>query len=1641
MRRKSSLRHVRTPLRSQSRNRLQGGRHRVRQPESLEARHFLSGAGLAITEFLSSSATGLSDEDGEFSDWIEVQNTSTETLNLAGYGLTDNAAEPTKWQFPAVELGAGEFLVVFASGKDRTANPSRLHTNFRLAEDGEYLALVAPDGATIVQQFSPAFPRQRNSVSYGVPQSASNDPLVTGTTPASVLVPTSGSLGTNWTQLNFSPNGWQEGAAAIGYDQGSNYDGPIETDLESAMLNQSSGAYLRAPFTVADADAYDFLNLDMQYDDGFIAYLNGTEVARRNAPAGATWNSSATADHSGVFDSVDYPDFNRGGLSLMGASQVVDGRLRLTTAATEQRGTAWTSSPVEFGASYSFSTQFVFENSSPGGPTDGQDGPGGEGFTFTIQSTGPNVLGNVASSYGLLGGSTPVNKFVSVEFDSRPSGTWDTSRSFGSHIAVNTHTSTTSVGQMGRVPRFNDGGLYNVWIDYDGATKQLRAYMSQTAEKPAEPVITTVVDLNQQFAGERALTVGFSAATGNATNVHDIVSWNFATGDAELGLSTERINLSEYLGLLRDGDNVLAIHGLNAAAGDKDFFVMPALTATNLDAPADHFQYFSAPTPGKNNGDGFEGLTWEPTFSLAPGVYADRATVELSTETPDAKIYYTLNNTAPNTSSTLYTGPITTDVSTIVRAIAVRDTYLSSEVAVSRYTVLAGDVQSFSSNLPLIILDTYSRNASESTFTEVGATIIDVDPSGRATLSGEANYNGRGAFKLRGSSSLGFPKQQYAFEVWDEAGNDRAVSLLGMPEEADWIIYAPYSEKSLMQNALAYDWSREIGQYAPRVRFVELYMNTTGSVAAADYRGVYILMEKIKRDPARVDIAELTPDDNAEPEVTGGYILKKDRLDPGDTGFNTSKGQTLGFVEPKEDEITPTQRAYITGYMNAFETALYGPNFADPVEGYAKYIDVDSFIDHHIMVEMTKNIDGYRLSTFMYKDRGGKLTMGPIWDYNLSMGNANYLAGDVPSGWYWSQLGDNDYPWYRRLFQDVNFQQRYTDRWTELRQGVLSTESLMADIEAYAELLDEAQVRNFQRWPILGVYVWPNPNGFAQRNTYRKEVDFMKDFLRNRLAWIDGNWPYAPAFSHPGGEVPEGFQLDLLSTGNPIYYTTDGSDPRLPGGGINPAAIRVEPADGRGVVPLGAQIKYFVPTSDTLGATWQQPGFDDSGWTDGTTGIGFDGDGSLAGQFETDVGGVMRGVNPTIYARLPFDVEDPSALQALRLKIKYDDGFVAYLNGVEILARNVSARSRTYNGSATTDRTDAQATAFEVFDLSAYTDLLVPGRNVFAFQALNYSAAQDDFLFAPEVVEITGKAATLILDKNVTLRARSHNGTIWSGLAEAAFVVGDGLTLRVSELMYNPTAGPAGGFESSEYEFIELQNTGDAPISLAGAKFTLGVTMDLPDATLEPGARGVVVANRAAFESRYGQGLPVLGEYTGRLSNAGEQVTLTGSQGETILTFTYDDAWYPASDGQGYSLVIRNPSAAKDTWNQQAAWRSSFVTGGTPGTDDQLPGDANQDGQVDIEDLNLVRERFGQPGEGDVNGDGIVDLEDLNEVRNSIGLSNNPPPLTTPSRVRPFAVPREELKATITTLRKTLKQRPITDSVWDGALLDWIERG
>jgi hypothetical protein len=638
-----------------------------------------------------------------------------------------------------------------------------------------------------------------------------------------------------------------------------------------------------------------------------------------------------------------------------------------------------------------------------------------------------------------------------------------------------------------------------------------------------------------------------------------------------------------------------------------------------------------------------------PTFSIPGGVFTNDVTVAMAGTSASATIRYTLDGSEPDASSASYTAPIALSNSTVIRARVFSPGQPPGELAVQSYVFLEPEVIEFNSNLPLIIINTLGQEIAKDEKRPASVRFIDTQ-HGRATILSAADFDGRALINLRGRASLRYPKRSYTLKTVDASEDMAPFSVLGLPKESDWVLYAPYPDKTLMRDVLAYELSNQIGRWAPRTRFVELFLNDAGGrISRRDYMGVYVFEEKVKRDKNRVAIANLGPDDNSEPKLTGGYIFKKDHSEndggggmwgpgpafqtassPSKNGFPTEPGgfpgdpegfqppyrgttrstsssssssrssrnaslvvtnhigtptrrQSAGasrtiirsddgdemeviedenlrayfrtgtrtnkfyYVDPEPDELTGVQRAWLQNHVNQCEMALYGAEFKDAEKGYAAFLDADSFIDYHLLVEVTKNVDGFRFSTFFHKDRGGKIKMGPLWDWNLSFGNCNGKQGYMSEWWLWPQLDDKEYSWFRRLFEDPDFAQKYVDRWTELRSTTFAVSNLLGRVDAIAALLQEAQARNFERWPILGSAI--NPNWYAG-DTYAEEVNWMKEWIAKRLVWIDRQFLQPPsATAQADGRVS--FSTAM---GN-VHYALDGADPRAPGGAISSRAL------------------------------------------------------------------------------------------------------------------------------------------------------------------------------------------------------------------------------------------------------------------------------------------------------------------------------------------------------------------------------------------------------------------------------------------------------------------------------------------------------
>jgi hypothetical protein len=415
-----------------------------------------------------------------------------------------------------------------------------------------------------------------------------------------------------------------------------------------------------------------------------------------------------------------------------------------------------------------------------------------------------------------------------------------------------------------------------------------------------------------------------------------------------------------------------------------------------------------------------------------------------------------------------------------------------------------------SSNLPLVFINTYGQSIVNEPKINANMGIIWNGPGKRNNYTDpKNNFNGYIAIETRGSSSQDFPKKSYGFETKTADRLDLNVSLLGLPEENDWILYAPYTDKTMIRDVFTYTMDAAMGHYSPRCRFVELFINNV-------YQGVYVLMEKIKRDKDRVNVTKLLTTDNTGDNLTGGYIIKIDKT----TGSSGSDGWYSAYTNntnktyyqyhyPKADEITSYQKTYIKGYVDKMESALYNNKFTG-AGNYHEFLNDTSFVDFMIINEMAKNVDGYRLSSYLFKDRKGLMNCGPIWDFNLTYGNCNYRDGWLTNNFQYQVdfTGDgwqNPF-WWPQLMKDPAYVLKLKRRWTSIRKKEFSNERINFVTDSLVNLLSEAQVRNYQRWSgVIGHYIWPN---YYVGPTYASEITWMKDWLDKRLAFLDNAWYY-----------------------------------------------------------------------------------------------------------------------------------------------------------------------------------------------------------------------------------------------------------------------------------------------------------------------------------------------------------------------------------------------------------------------------------------------------------------------------------------------------------------------------------------------------
>ncbi|MGE5295574.1 MAG: lamin tail domain-containing protein [Solirubrobacterales bacterium] len=992
----------------------------------------------------------------------------------------------------------------------------------------------------------------------------------------------------------------------------------------------------------------------------------------------------------------------------------------------------------------------------------------------------------------------------------------------------------------------------------------------------------------------------------------------------------------------------------------------------------DVWRFMMLPTPGALNTLGYDGVVADTKFDHDRGFYAEPFDVTIMSDTPDATIYYTLDGSEPVASpgrvpnGRIYSSPIHISTTTCLRACAVKDGWLSSDVDTQTYIFLSDAVtrpqadvlaegypaQWFGTypadyemdpevygdpayadrigdamlSIPTVSLVTgrgnlfnrtsdpetggiyiytghgstggqgWERPVSIEMFTADGVREFHVNCGVR--IQGGENRNPqkcpKHGFGLRFRSEYG--PSRFEFPLFEESPVDTfdSLQLRGFFNNS-WIHWGADQRQhaQFVHDQWMHDSMLDMGHAdAGRGLFVHLYINGI-------YWGLYALVER----PVAAHYAA----------YNGGDPATLDAIN----GGSASDGTTQAWQETR--------------------TIVASKNWARIQER----IDIDNFIDWTLLNLFAGNQD---LKTDgNWRAAGGGPDKKPwrfyVWDGERVCESVNQTGtspSSDPTGWLGTledieefrvRFGDRV---HKHLFNggaltpECNAQ-RWRTRTDEIDMAVIAESARWGDyrrdVHTYSDGPFELYMRDEH---------WVQERDRVLNEYFPKRTSVALSQFRSR-----GFYPSvdAPVF-YVGGVYQHGGQMSSTSgltmqAGSTVYYTLDGSDPRTPG---------VDASTGEGATTLVAESaakRVLVPTA-SLGNAWRGgQDFDDSAWIGGIGGVGIEQSTGYESLFSIDLGESMYAQQTTCYIRIPFVLnQDPTKLASVQLKVRYDDGFVAWINGVEVARRNFTGEPA-WNSAAETSNSDIDAVELEAISLSNAQSCLKTGQNILAIQPMNQSAGSSDFLLSAMLVSSGATSGTpagvsaaairytgeIHLTESACVKARALSGSAWSALNEAVYAVGPvAESLRISEIQYHPATDP-------NAEFIELTNIGSATINLNRVEFTRGVQYGFPNYELTPGGYCLLVRDSAAFEAVYGNGLPVAGQYAGSLDNAGEKIELVDAAGGTIESFKYKDSWFDPTDGEGFSLTRRDPAASADPADE-AAWRPSAAIGGSPGVDD-----------------------------------------------------------------------------------------------------------
>lgn len=1001
----------------------------------------------------------------------------------------------------------------------------------------------------------------------------------------------------------------------------------------------------------------------------------------------------------------------------------------------------------------------------------------------------------------------------------------------------------------------------------------------------------------------------------------------------------------EYLGLTRpDGSLVHAYESvLNEQTAEYGFPAQRDNISYGMQSNSEY--YFSLPTPGQENHQSFLGFVDEPEFSHERGYYDNSFSLTLSCGTSGATIRYTTNGTNPSLSNgTTYTEPISVSASTtkgiVIRAAAFKAGYETSPIKTRTFLMKAsnamkglpavclsgspGEVFYNPNGVMAIVGGAWGGNGWYPILSTDYNNVIQHGENYERPVSMEYMRPGedfefqedcglrvhgsawmRPRYTVPSQTGIWYYPYKYSLRLYfrsqygDTAFNHAVMDQFPEVDKIDTLVLRaghnddtnPFVRDEMMRRL-----QNSMGQYGSRGTFVNLIIN-------GDYKGYYNLCERIDED-----YCQQWFDSDLKWDIVGWVV----------------PGNTASYLEARDGDMIA---------FNAFINYAASNNLTNPVyyEEVIRQLDLESFIDYNIVQTWGGNWDWPHNNWSAAAERSANRKWRFfVWDAEGCM------DGNTSNDRFGELLNSNGSPLsklFRALWANEDFKLLFCDR---LQKQFLEDDGAMS----------KARLSSLF-WQLAGEVqgVIPNINRFVP-DTYipvREDIYFNQCRSRSLFTFA------GPRFIINGQDVRqdnvlENTQVSMQNAAGQsgdIYYTLDGSDPRLPMGQRTGTSVVL--------VPENAAKKVLVPTGN-IGTNWRtQINYSDSTWTDGTPpdttkagGVGFERNTSETTSgvpyISYNVESKMHTKNASVYIRIPFtvDAQQLAEWNYMTLKMRYDDGFIVYLNGTEVYRKNFSTFSTpSWNSRASTGHENSVQ---ESFSLNNYLNVLQSGTNLLAIHGLNESTSSSDFLISA-VLEagttvnsqgISPKAMKYIspisLNKSVRIKARTLNGSTWSALREAAIGVGAiNDNLRISELMYHPGGDP-------NEEFIELVNTGSAAINLNQAAFTNGIDFTFGDTVLNPNQRLILVRNQPVFEARYGASLPVVGQYAGSLDNAGEKLRLCDIAGQTIQEIEYNNAWYEITDGDGFSLTAVNPAydktAVSDT-NLEARWTFNEASGVT----------------------------------------------------------------------------------------------------------------